>query len=98
MATLSAALDALKWPMKEKGLERQWNMLKAIASATIGGNVTISGSRTTLGALDLDTAADLALSVNDAAGVAITPKFTYPNPGKDRATGYKTPSQQPFRF
>jgi hypothetical protein len=97
MATLNAMLDALRYPMKEAHLERHWNSLKAVANAAIGTNVTITGGRTSLGLLDLDTAADLALSVTDQKGLTITPKFSYPNSGRDR-NREATPQLGGFRF
>ena len=97
MATMNAMLEEFRWVMKEKGLERHWNALKAVANAAIGANVTISGGRTSLGLLDLDTAADLALSVTDSRGNAINPKFNIPNPGRDR-NREATPQLGNFRF
>ena len=71
---------------------------QAVANATTGANVVISApGRTTLGAIDLDTAGDLALSVTDSRGTALTPKFNYPDTGATRNRESK-PQLGSFRF
>jgi|SRR5215472_4045356 len=60
---LGDRIMALKPFMLEKGGQKYWNELFTAVTRVIGGNVTLTGGRTTLGEIDLNVAADIGTVV-----------------------------------
>jgi hypothetical protein len=50
---------AMRWYMLEKGLQKIWNEFFTFVNRAIGGNVTLTGGRTTFGEIDFNVAGDV---------------------------------------